>query len=119
VNCRECRDKILLECGKGAGRRSLARDQHIVAARARVCRRDEPHSLLEPAADAIADDGIAELLGGGEAEARGLLLGWYRAGCDGPVVGRPVLRDCLGLHLGPHGSNAPGMCPHLDYEGRG
>ncbi len=69
----QCAFKVFLEVNKGPIEGGQARDEHIIVVRAGEGRSDLAHGGLQPAAYAVADDGAAEFLGDGEAEA-GLVL---------------------------------------------
>lgn len=62
--------KLFLEIGKWLPQRRSARNDDIVEARTRGSRRQLFECSLEPAPDAIAVDGRANLLGDRETEAR-------------------------------------------------
>ena len=61
-------DDLAAQIVEGSGQRLDARNQHIIMAGLGQRAVRQPHGFAQAAADAVANDGIADLLGDGEAE---------------------------------------------------
>ena len=64
--------KVFLQCGKRNVEGGLAGDHDVIMRRGGEVRAERRQCGLETAPDAVADDGVADLLGDGEAETRTL-----------------------------------------------
>src|SRR5262245_19931903 len=79
VHAFQCLDEVRHDRAERLRQRRLAGDQHIVEIAPGVIGANTPDRRLEAPFDAIALDGLADLPGDGEAEARLWLFGWPAA----------------------------------------
>ncbi len=90
--------KLFLEIGKRARQRRRPCDKNIVVSGLRARGGNQVYGGLQPAANPVADDRVADLLGDREAEARRQRCGGGRRSCrrrtrvNGGIGGRPGLR---------------------------
>ncbi len=107
------------EDGEGTRQRIAARHQHVIMAGRRRNRAGAAQRLFQAAADAIALDRVADLLGDGEADAgrlggrlaRRRVGGGARIGLQGEALDlrATAARDALKLRAAPQASQERGM----------
>jgi hypothetical protein len=68
--CTQPARQLCPDIGEGDGQKFLAPDDHIVVAGLHVTCSKNAHGLLQPPANAVAHDGVADLFGDREADAR-------------------------------------------------